>query len=127
MACGHCKHPDHPVGDCMERICDAAGDIDWCPCPRGGPTNNLPLRRVKSVVPSVGGPAQPGETIKVRGVDRDLSEFLRGPAKIHFDDERRELYYISMKRLVCEVFEVPYYLLFGPLPREHGNPEVFHG
>jgi len=34
-ACGHCKHPDHPQGDCEERVCDAAGDIDWCPCSYG--------------------------------------------------------------------------------------------
>jgi len=34
--CSHCKHPQHPVGDCVERVVDAAGDVDWCPCSSEG-------------------------------------------------------------------------------------------
>ena len=30
--CPHCNHEPHPANDCKERVCDAAGDMDWCPC-----------------------------------------------------------------------------------------------
>ena len=30
--CAKCKHAAHEPGDCNERVCDAAGDMDWCPC-----------------------------------------------------------------------------------------------
>ncbi len=35
--CLKCKHDPHPVNDCRERIVDAAGDVDWCPCNAGQP------------------------------------------------------------------------------------------
>jgi hypothetical protein len=35
--CPKCKHDPHPANDCKERICDAAGDMDWCPCGAGQP------------------------------------------------------------------------------------------
>lgn len=31
-ACGKCKHAAHEPGKCDERVCDAAGDMDYCPC-----------------------------------------------------------------------------------------------
>lgn len=30
--CPHCKHDAHNAYDCSERVCDAAGDMDGCPC-----------------------------------------------------------------------------------------------
>lgn len=30
--CLHCKHFVHEKDKCNERICDAAGDMDYCPC-----------------------------------------------------------------------------------------------
>lgn len=33
--CGHCMHSTHPKGDCSERVADAAGDMDYCPCQSG--------------------------------------------------------------------------------------------
>ena len=33
--CLKCKHDPHPANDCNERIVDAAGDVDWCPCGAG--------------------------------------------------------------------------------------------
>ena len=38
-ACEHCDHPNHVKGDCDERLCDAAGDMDWCPCSYGTAKN----------------------------------------------------------------------------------------
>ncbi len=35
--CLKCKHDPHPVNDCNERVVDAAGDVDWCPCNAGQP------------------------------------------------------------------------------------------
>lgn len=35
MMCPKCKHPVHLKEACGERVCDAAGDIDWCPCQIG--------------------------------------------------------------------------------------------
>lgn len=32
--CEFCKHAKHSKDACMERICDAAGDMDYCPCGR---------------------------------------------------------------------------------------------
>jgi hypothetical protein len=32
LECGKCHHEPHKPNDCKERVCDAAGDIDWCPC-----------------------------------------------------------------------------------------------
>lgn len=34
--CQHCKHMRliHDDKGCRARICDAAGDMDWCPCSR---------------------------------------------------------------------------------------------
>lgn len=33
--CEHCKHENHKPGRCNERVCDAAGDMDDCPCVYG--------------------------------------------------------------------------------------------
>lgn len=30
--CSKCKHSAHPANDCAERVCDAAGSMEWCPC-----------------------------------------------------------------------------------------------
>lgn len=30
--CTKCHHELHRLGQCQERVCDAAGDMDWCPC-----------------------------------------------------------------------------------------------
>ena len=30
--CPKCKHDPHVANDCNERVCDAAGDMDYCPC-----------------------------------------------------------------------------------------------
>ena len=32
LMCPRCKHLVHEQGECMERVCDSAGDIDYCPC-----------------------------------------------------------------------------------------------
>jgi hypothetical protein len=32
LECGKCHHDPHEPGDCDARICDAAGDTDYCPC-----------------------------------------------------------------------------------------------
>lgn len=31
-SCPKCKHSSHAFNDCKERVTDAAGDVDWCPC-----------------------------------------------------------------------------------------------
>ena len=30
--CIKCKHKIHAANNCSDKICDAAGDLDWCPC-----------------------------------------------------------------------------------------------
>lgn len=30
--CSKCKHDAHSANDCNEKVNDAAGDTDWCPC-----------------------------------------------------------------------------------------------
>ena len=35
IPCPSCKHKAHLKNDCMERVMDAAGDIDFCPCQAG--------------------------------------------------------------------------------------------
>jgi len=32
LECGKCHHKAHEPNKCDERVCDAAGDMDWCPC-----------------------------------------------------------------------------------------------
>ncbi len=32
LVCPGCNHDPHKANDCNERVLDAAGDVDWCPC-----------------------------------------------------------------------------------------------
>ncbi len=45
IKCPKCKHNAHKADDCSDRICDAAGDIDWCPC--GITTNTIAPKKVR--------------------------------------------------------------------------------
>jgi hypothetical protein len=36
VSCPYCGHDLHKINECNERVCDAAGDIDWCPCQNVG-------------------------------------------------------------------------------------------
>lgn len=35
IKCPNCKHDAHVKYECMERVVDAAGDVDYCSCSRG--------------------------------------------------------------------------------------------